>query len=126
MSCALALCRLQGRGAAGWYGIGGVDFIEPLTKGEFGQTVRGFEKLFAVNYSYLLGESIIIGPIRNIFTTLGFPYEPISTKFAYVASGSGPLFGWGFSPQLEAYWNFSIFGVFYFALLGFMLRNIEK
>ena len=112
--------------AAGWYGIGGVDFIEPLTKGEFGQTVRGFEKLFAVNYSYLLGESIIVGPIRNIFTTLGFPYEPISTKFAYVASGSGPLFGWGFSPQLEAYWNFSIFGVFYFALLGFMLRNIEK
>ena len=102
-----------------------VNFIQPASAGEFGQAFRSFQIFWDVKTDLLLGETIFIGPVRNIISTFGFQYEPISTTFAKIASANGPLFGFGFTPQLEAIWNFGLFGVLYFFCIGCALKIIE-
>jgi len=112
--------------ARGWTNMEGIDFLRyPMSVGEFGQTARGFEIFFDLNTDWLLGETIIFGPILNMLSTVGVEYEPISTLFAKLASGSGPLFGFGFSYQLEAIWNFGYFAPMYFLIIGVAFGMLE-
>ena len=102
-----------------------VNFIQPASSGEFGQAFRSFQIFWDLKTDLLLGETILFGPIRNMMTTFGFKYEPISTTFAKIASANGPLFGFGFTPQLEAIWNFGLFGILYFFCIGSALKLTE-
>ena len=97
--------------------------------GEFGVQNRVWDWIIGPNWNFnnfYFGSTYIIHPILNILTSVGLNFITISGQYSNLLSSPDKIVGIGFSPYVESYINFGIFGPIAFIFIGILLAFINN